>query len=192
MKHRASQSLFAHWSERRRERPLPERGEIDPGAIRGALGDTFVVAFNEREEHPFRLAGTRICALFGRELKGTPFTRLWTRPLAGIADLVRIAADESIGVVAGACGHSADGDSLDLELLLLPLRHWGHTHVRLIGTLAPLRSPYWLGAKPVGPLTLTEHRYVGEVAPDRNTLAAAADNVVRLQQRLTVYDGGKP
>jgi hypothetical protein len=192
MKHRSSQTLFDHWSERRGERPLPERGEIDPGAIRGALGDTFVLAFSPLDEHPFRLAGTRICSLLGRELKGTSFNRLWARPIAGIADLVRVAADESVGVVAGASGRTADGDALDLELLLLPLRHWGRTHVRLIGTLAPLRNPYWAGAKPLGPLTLGEHRYVGGTMPGWNIAAGASDNVVRLRRKMIVHQGGQP
>lgn len=190
MKHRSSQILFAHWNERRREHPLPERGEIDPGAIRAALGDTFILAFNELQKHPFRLAGTRVCALFGRELKETPFVRLWS-DIRGesIGELIRIAADESLGVVAGASGRTAEGDSLELELLLLPLRHWGRTHVRLIGTLAAMSRPYWLGTQPLRHLTLGDYRYVDAEA----ALEAwpRADNVIRLRNRLIVYQGGQ-
>src|SRR3979411_214660 len=51
-------------------RRAPERGDIEPGAIRNVLGDSFIIAYDPEADHPFRLAGTRVCALFGRELKG--------------------------------------------------------------------------------------------------------------------------
>jgi len=33
----------------------------------------------------FRLAGTRVCSLFGRELKGEPFGAIWSPQDAGAA-----------------------------------------------------------------------------------------------------------
>jgi hypothetical protein len=191
MKHLSSQTLFAHWNERRGTRPAPERGEIDPGAIRTGLADSFVLSFNRLRNHPFRLAGTRVCALFGRELKDKPFVELWDRPRRReINDLVATVSDESVGVVAGAVGRTAEGVSVDLELLLLPLRHCGRTHVRLIGTLAPLAVPYWLGSTPVHALDLGAIRYVGpteETAP----LALPVEEGGRLRHGLFVYDGGQ-
>ena len=79
MKHAASQELYAYWEERRGTRPAPERAEIEPGAIRQVLSDAFILALDDRAGHPFRLAGTRVCALFGRELKGERFIGLWAR-----------------------------------------------------------------------------------------------------------------
>jgi hypothetical protein len=191
MKHLSSRDLFAHWNDRRGNRPAPERGEIDPGAIRGALADSFILSFNPLTNHPFRLAGTRLCALFGRELKGQAFGELWDRPRQRqISDLATVVADESVGIVAGAVGWTAEGFSVDLELLLLPLRHCGRTHVRLIGTLAPLAAPYWLGASPVLTLALGAHRYLGpavEDAPAPPPVEAGA----RLRRGLLVYDGGQ-
>jgi len=191
MKHLSSRDLFAHWNDRRGNRPAPERGEIDPGAIRGALADSFILSFNPLTNHPFRLAGTRLCALFGRELKGQAFGELWDRPRQRqISDLATVVADESVGIVAGAVGWTAEGFSVDLELLLLPLRHCGRTHVRLIGTLAPLAAPYWLGASPVLTLGLGAHRYLGpavEAPPAPPPVEAGA----RLRRGLLVYDGGQ-
>ena len=70
MKHAASRELYAYWEERRGQRPAPERADIEPGAIRQALSDTFILELEAADGHSFRLAGTRVCALFGRELKG--------------------------------------------------------------------------------------------------------------------------
>ena len=75
MKHPSIRELFDYWNKRRGGRPAPERGEIEPGAIRHVLADTFILAFDAGAGHPFRIAGTRVCALFGRELKGAAF---WT------------------------------------------------------------------------------------------------------------------
>ena len=77
MKHPASRELFAYWEERRGKRSAPERADIEPGAIRQVLSDAFILALDGGAGHPFRLAGTRVCALFGRELKGEPFIGLW-------------------------------------------------------------------------------------------------------------------
>ena len=63
----------------------PSAADIEPGAIRRVLADTFILAFDEPAGHPFRIAGTRVCALFGRELKGEAFLDLWApqKPRAG-------------------------------------------------------------------------------------------------------------
>ncbi|HUI97542.1 MAG TPA: PAS domain-containing protein [Xanthobacteraceae bacterium] len=192
MKTPPARKLFAYWNERRGSRLAPERGDIEPGAIRGVLGDSFIVTFDTAAGHPFRLAGTRICALFGHELKGKPFLQRWdeaSRPL--IAELVAIVADEAIPVVAGVAARTAEGSCADLELLLLPLYHRGKTHVRLLGVLAPLAVPYWLGAERVVALTLGATRHLGAgveaIAAPRLVRGDAAG---RVRHGLTVYDGG--
>src|SRR5438067_244075 len=128
MKHASSHALYTYWDERRGTRAAPERLEFEPREIGRSLTDTFMLAYDPASAHPFRLAGTRICTLFGRELRGEPFENLWRREDRGeIRSLVAITADEASGVVAGVRGRSEEGDVLDLELLLLPLRHRGRT-----------------------------------------------------------------
>ena len=72
MKHPFNQQLFSYWTERRGARDAPEHDDIDPGAIRGILGDSFELAYEAETGCSFRVAGTRLCALFGRELQGNP------------------------------------------------------------------------------------------------------------------------
>lgn len=122
MKHAASRELYTYWQERCRGRPAPERVEIEPGAIRQVLSETFILALDDAAGYPFRLAGTRLCALLGRELKGKSFVSLWDQPSRrSILGLLTILKDELIGTVAGVSAKSAHGDPVDLELLLLPL-----------------------------------------------------------------------
>jgi hypothetical protein len=193
MKHLSSQGLYHHWNEKRSHRSLPERSDIDPSGFRSALADTFVLSLDAQGGHSFRLAGTRVCALFGMELKDSSFLQLWCEhDRAAVERLMTTAADDSIGVVAAVTGHCHDQADLDLELLLLPLRHCGQTHLRLIGSLGPLTAPMWLGSVALNGLTLGDYRYLGHRT--ETTPALVPDppkEPVRSQHGFIVYEGGR-
>jgi hypothetical protein len=192
MKHRSSQTLFAHWAEMRGKKAAPERSDIDPGAIRTGLGDVFILSFNRLRGHPFRLAGTRVCAIVGKELKDQSFAALWlTSQEQEILRLIELIANESVGIVAGVSGQNPDGQPIDIEMTLLPLQHWGRTHARLIGALAPLNIPYWFGTQPIGALTLGDYRYVGMRALPPASALTLPRGDARVRRGLVVYDGGQ-
>jgi hypothetical protein len=189
MKHAASRELFAYWDEKRGTRVAPERTEIEPGAIRGVLSDTFILALDRSAGHPVRLAGTRVCALFDREIKGEPFLNLWaaaSRPIIG--SLLTILADECTGTVAGVTAENSQGEPIDLELLLLPLGARRPSFARAIGVLAPLNIPPWLGTSPIGGLTLGGRRHVGAELEKR---LLPRFMTPRLRRGLMVYEGGR-
>jgi hypothetical protein len=189
MKHASSRELHAYWDKARGTRPAPERADIEPGAIRGVLSDAFIIALNRGAGYPFRLAGTRVGALFNREMKGEAFLGLWTlasRPL--LSGLLTILAEECVGTVAAVTAQNTDGDPLDLELLLLPLDTSRPMFARAIGVLAPLKVPQWLGASPLGGLTLGGRRHVGP-ALERHFLPRFM--LPRTRRGLTVYEGGR-
>ena len=191
MKHPSNRELFNYWNERRGERLAPERADIEPAAIRHVLGDTFVIEMCGSESHLFRIAGTRLCALFGRELKAESFLQLWNRTgQTAIRELLAVVMDEKVGIVASATGSTADDilAPINLELLLLPLAFRSRSEARVMGALAPMAAPYWLGAKAIGPLTLGMFRHIGAAADTAPLFKAAAG---RLRHGLTVYDGGR-
>jgi hypothetical protein len=189
MKHAASRELYAYWQELRGRRPAPERAEIEPGAIRQILSEAFILALDSATNYPFRLAGTRVCALFGRELKGDSFAKLWDdQSRKTILDLLSILADEWVGTVAGVTAHNEEGQGVELELLLLPLSATRPSLARTIGILAPLSPPRWIGSKPIGPLTLGSRRHVGAAVEKRLLPRFLAP---RSRRGLVVYDGGR-
>ena len=204
MKHPSSQAVYAHWNERRGTRAAPERADIDPSAIRRALGDTIILAADFVEIWRFRLAGTRVCALFNREIKGESLTALWREDdQKTFASLTETITTENIGAVMGLVGRAADGAEVDLEMLMLPLAHAGHARVRGLGVLAPLSPPYWIGTKPVTELRLTALRHVGPdvdglgigltLAPAQTPAdddAATAPDGGRRRRGFVVYSGG--
>jgi len=187
MKHAASRELYAYWEERRGARAAPERAEIEPGAIRQVLSDAFILALDGRAGHPFRLAGTRVCALFGRELKGEPFIGLWaaaSQPI--VANLLAVLQSERVGTVAGVSAQAANGEPIELELLLLPLSAARPSLARTIGILAPLKMPQWLGASPIGALTLGGRRHIGASVQTR-----ILPRFMAPRRQFVVHQGGR-
>jgi hypothetical protein len=193
MKHSSIRELFEYWNERRGRRTAPERGDIEPGDIRGVLADTFILAFDAPASHPFRIAGTRVCALFGRELKSEAFVDLWTAESRQLVrDLLTVVAYETIGAVAGARATNAEGATIEFELLTLPLYHRGRTDVRVLGALVPTKVPAWLGTTTLGPLSLGTLRYLGPgTATDAIPRIVPEMSNGRPRRGLVVYDGGQ-
>jgi hypothetical protein len=193
MKQASSRELFGYWAARRGKRAAPERGEIEPSAIRRALGDVFILEFDRRAGHPFRLAGTRVCALFGRELRNEAFLNLWDEETrAQVAQLLDVVTDEVNGVVASVKGRTAENWPQDLELVLLPLSQRGDTHARMIGALTPFDTPFWLGVSRLGALTLGNVRHLdpAQELPTAARLVAGTQGPAR-RAVFTVYDGGR-
>jgi len=191
MKHPSIRELFDYWNLRRGRRPAPDRADIEPGAIRRVLADTFILSFDTAKGHPFRIAGTRVCAAFGRELKNEGFLDLWTADGRSLArDLIDVVANEATGAVASVRGTSTLGSTYDLELLVLPLTHRGRTDARVLGALVPRSGAHWLGSGTLGKLTMGTLRYVGA------TVQAAPPIVPmrpegRIRHGFIVYDGGQ-
>ncbi|MGD9769236.1 MAG: PAS domain-containing protein [Pseudolabrys sp.] len=189
MKHSSIRELYDYWNARRGRRCAPARNDIDPGDIRSALADTFIVTLDQSAGHPFRIAGTRVCALFGRDLKQQAFLDLWSSgSRTMMCDLLGIVARESIGLLAGITGTGDAGD-IDLELLALPLVHDGRSDARVLGALAPGCAPAWIGASAIDQLALGTFRYVGPAVLSKAAPPPLPPNG-RWRRGLRVYDGG--
>ena len=67
MKHPANREFYSYWDEKRDGAPAPERSDLNPEQVRHLLGDIFVLSCDEAAGYPFRVAGTRMCALLGRD-----------------------------------------------------------------------------------------------------------------------------
>jgi hypothetical protein len=188
MKHATTRILFAYWDGLRGTRAAPERGDVQAGGMRHVLADAFILS----NEGPtmFRLAGSRMCALFGRDLAGIDFRRLWRSGDADEAErLIRLVVEDTVGAVIGVHGLNVNGSQLALEMLLLPLRHGGRTDRRLLGSLSPSTVPSWAGLVPLGELHLRSVRII-ETGEDGSALDLAAMGSRRNQ--WIVHEGGAP
>jgi hypothetical protein len=141
MKHPSNREFFAYWDEKRGSTRAPERSEIEPGAVRELLGDIFVLSYDGAAGYPFRVAGTRLCALLGCDLKDRSFSAMFAPDARReIEDIIAVVAEEMLAAVAGITATSEDGSPVQLELLLLPFNARAHTPLSLTGLLAPFES----------------------------------------------------
>jgi hypothetical protein len=157
MKHPSSREFFAYWDDRRGLARAPDRADIEPGPVRELLGDIFVLSYDKKAGFPFRVAGTRVCALQARDLKGDSFPLLFApESRADIEEIVAVVAEELLAAVAGVTAVAENGSKVHLELLLLPFNTRAHTPISLTGLLAPFSE---IRGK-VGAFTLTSFRYL--------------------------------
>ena len=150
MKHESCRELYAYWNKIRADQPAPPRGDIDPADLRRILGDIFILEAVDAETYMFRLAGTRVCGAYCREMKGSNFLDVWSaRDRSALKRLLSAVTEEAAVAVLGVNGVSDRGQGLAFEALLLPLRSQRPRPDRLIGVLAPVDPPYWLGVQPI-------------------------------------------
>jgi len=149
MRHEGTRTLFQYWNRLRDGRPAPRRTEIEPADIKSLLADTFILEKDARGEAVFRLAGTRLCAVFGRELKGFAHSSLWAlKDQRVIARLLFGSLHQHAITVVDLTGISRSGRANAFEMLVLPLEG-GIDNPRALGSLIALEKPYWLGVDPI-------------------------------------------
>ena len=137
MKQHSTDQLQRYWDGLRGRRAAPERNDIDPGDLRHLLPDIFILDFDLHRTPSIRLAGTRFCALFGREIGGEAFCDLFpdTEKLEILA-LVQRAANDETPLLAGVEAQCSGDMIIAHDLLLLPLRHRGMRAQRMLGMLS--------------------------------------------------------
>lgn len=167
MKQHGSIALFQYWNRLRAGRPAPKRTEIEPADIKTLLADTFILEKDVRAKAVFRLAGTRLCAVHGRELKGFAFSSLWApKDQNLVTRLTHSVFLSKTVVVITYEGISRNGRRNPGELVLLPLEG-GMDHQRCLGAASSADKPFWLGVDPIVENAMTSVRVVD---PDREPL----------------------
>lgn len=150
MKHSTTRSLYEYWDNLRGHRPAPDRSEVEPGQIRSLLGDTFILEVIDPVTYRFRLAGTRLCSLHCRELKSRNILRGWRgEDDQALATLLAAVSDDAGAAVLGISGHTERDQTIDMEMLLLPLHVPGEGCSRVLGSCVALQQPYWAGLHPI-------------------------------------------
>jgi hypothetical protein len=150
MQQPTSRQLFAYWDRLRNGRIAPRRFEIEPAKIAALLPETFIVEGAGLLGYRFRLAGTRICEQFGRELRGANLLTLWDEAdRDSVASLLRtVFTDAAVGY-GRFRAYTRSERQVSFELVLLPLIHTGEAINRILGAITAIEPPFWLGAEPL-------------------------------------------
>lgn len=182
-------ALFQYWNRLRDGRPAPSRAEVEPADIKGLLADTFILESDSRGEAVFRLAGTRLCAVYGRELKGFSFPSLWRakdyRVITNLLD--RIFNERAVAVIQYT-GFNLTGRTVEFEMLLLPLDA-GRQSPRCLGLVTACERTFWLGADAV---VDTEILTVRELDPSEEPEFHAHRPAIQMRPYAPVANDSKP
>jgi hypothetical protein len=160
MKQKTTQILYTYWNELRAGRLAPKRLEIEPSRIGPILAETFMLERASATDYRYRLAGTRLCEIFGSELRNTNLLEGWDA-----SDRAMLAGQLSFTCEQGAVTlltlEAGEGARrVQLEAILLPLIHPDSTIGRVIGAMSPLTSPHWLGHERLVERRLVRHELV--------------------------------
>ncbi|RUZ76417.1 PAS domain-containing protein [Mesorhizobium sp. M7A.F.Ca.US.006.01.1.1] len=208
MNQNGSITLFQYWNRLRDGRPAPKRSEVEPADIKSLLADTFILERDTRGQAVFRLAGTRLCACYGRELKGFSFPSLWReKDQRLVSRLIHGVFEQKSVVLISYEGFSRNGRSNKFELLALPL-DGGVENPRCLGVISAVEKPFWLGADPITDALIDSIRVIDpekellnnrpaidvpSLAPDElgtpETISALGR--ARRIRHLVVFDGGR-
>ncbi|MCG7505155.1 PAS domain-containing protein [Mesorhizobium retamae] len=181
-------ALFQYWNRLRNGRPAPRRTEIEPADIKTLLADTFILEKDTRGEAVFRLAGTRLCATYGRELKGFSFPSLWReKDQRLVSRLMQDVFERNAAVLVSYDGTSRGGYACGFELLALPI-DGGAEHPRCLGVVSAIQKPFWLGADPIADATIGSVRVID---PDKE-VAALANRTTIAAPSLAPAELGRP
>jgi len=188
MQKTSTKTLYDYWNTLRGSRSAPDRRDIDPTRIRGALANTFILELNDSNGFDFRLAGSHLCAAYARELKGRSFSKLWhVRDRDAMETLLKAVTEDHAVALVTFQGTTAIRSKVSIETILLPVRHNGSTHTRLLGAMTALDEPYWFGVEPILEQRITGLRLIW---PDDVSLAdMARDIAASVPNDLVFADG---
>jgi hypothetical protein len=192
MQKQSTKTLYEYWNALRGSRSAPDRRDIDPTKIRGALANTFILELNDSQEFDFRLAGSHLCSAYARELKNRSFSRLWhPRDRDAMDTLVRAVTEDNAVALITFAAMTAVHTRMSVETILLPVRHNGSTQTRLLGAMTAIDEPYWFGVQPVVEQRISGLRLIW---PDDNSLADMARDVASIVPQEAVFSaaGGTP
>jgi hypothetical protein len=148
MKQKSPNTLYTYWNELRAGRIAPRRLEIEPSRIAGVLCETFMLERVNALEYAYRLAGTRLCELFGSELRGSNFLTGWQESdHAVLAHQLALVCDQGAVLALEIEAKASPRYILQFEAILLPLLHTGSGIGRIIGAMSLCSPMPLLGAE---------------------------------------------
>lgn len=135
MRH-AAKAILSYWRSVAPETGAPERSAIDPRALKAHLPDLFILERMDRAVFAFRLAGTRLCARYGRELRDHDFVRLWqTRQHGQILGALNQTLQNAEPVLIKGAAATLDGKSVPFDIVLMPLNDAEGRPTRILGAM---------------------------------------------------------
>jgi hypothetical protein len=138
MFHSNTQKLIDTWRAHREGRRLPARADLSPIDLGPLLPQVFLLGQEDGEE-VFRLSGGLITDLYGRDLRGSTFSALWSSYECGLAvGALGRARAGAAPVVITVDAEAASGERIGVEICLAPLTGPDGAANRTLGLFQPI------------------------------------------------------
>jgi len=198
MQHKTSNQLMEYWDTVRNGRFAPNRFEIEPAKISDVLSDVFILECADISTYKFRLAGTRICTSLGHEMRGSNLLDYFTGDdKQAVQNLLHNVITDGAGAVMEFACTNGDREHAVFELLVLPLMHSDQKVSRVLGSIAALTKPYWIGTIELRQLKLMSFDLIwpnGVITPVESLDPPVLLNTVPAgdpRRRFRVLEGGR-
>jgi hypothetical protein len=194
--HPGTRALFRYWESMRGEESAPSRRRLDLDSIRPLVPSLFILERRPVKGYVWRLAGTKLCQLWRRELTGTAVLAGWDaferhtteRLLDGVVlwhqpFVLKLRLFSSLGHDIGA------------EMIGLPLRSLNGKDIHVFGAIMPFRDAEPLGYDSIGVIELATARVIWtEPLPFSgvDSLESRKAEGISPSKPLRIIAGGRP
>lgn len=187
--------LYLYWDRIRGDKPAPPRNRVEPSDIRKILPYTFILQNDECQRVSFRLAGTRLCATMGDELRGQPFANLFReRDHKLIARLTENCRRDHMAISLGLTGKTLRKRLVNFDMILLPLAQEDGFGL-VIGVVQASGFGQWFGRDHIGQFEINSLRLIDpsqESALLKQKLELNVPNLVPNVDDPVVINSAKP
>jgi hypothetical protein len=145
--HPGSRHLFSYWEQLRAERACPTREDFEFARVKNQMPDMIVIDRDFlRNSFKYRLAGSRVCAMFHRNLTATDVMAGWGRfEKDVITRHLNTVLNQKQPAVIRMRLTTDDNTVVAAEMIALPVMMRGSDRMQIIGGLFPFRAAHSLG-----------------------------------------------
>jgi hypothetical protein len=191
--HPGSRQLFSHWEKLRAERACPTREEFEFGPIKHQMPDMMVIDRDFlRNSFKYRLAGSRACSLFNRNLTSTDVMAGWDRfETDVIARHLNTVLNQKQPAVIRMRLTTDRNQVVAAELIALPVKMRGSQRMQIIGGIFPFRASQSLGHFTIVRQELVSARVIWTEHETESADISVSPPVPSSTRNFTLIDGGR-
>lgn len=194
LEHAASRALYRHWEAIRAERAAPSRHDLNLQPIAGLVSNMAILEQrNGAGEFLWRLAGTGICALLGREVTGGRFATGFDAFEADVVHRFLLGVTEHLQPCVLKLNLANDtGGKTPVEIISLPILAQSGGYFQVLAGMFDFSESTALPNRKIVAVHLLGARSIWtEHLPGDSLVKKAEAGGIRRPQ-LQVLPGGKP
>lgn len=196
--HPSSRILFRFWEAARGEMSAAKKQDLKLAKISKILANICILERDRtRQSFKWRLAGTRVCKIWGRELTGSNVLSNWPdfekQTMASGFDMVLAQLQPCVARLKVISEH---GNELGIEVLALPIQDTNSGEIQILAGIVSFQNPDWLGTQQLAGFELSAIRKIWTESLPGDILARPIPSLPGRDSRqpppfLKIIDGGR-